>query len=221
MALRAILFDLDGTLIDQFDAIHRAFSQVIEKMGLPVPDYETVKKAVGGASESTMAKLIGQSRAKEAVNLLRPIFEKEMFNGLQILPWAKDALSFCAEHKIKTAVLTNKHGPHARAACKHLDILPPLEFALGANDTTWKKPEIELTRHALNKIGHSTEETLYIGDSPYDLRTARNVGMQCCLVATGTHSVKELREEEPESIDPDLQTLFKERIQPLLQQNCF
>ena len=78
MALRAILFDLDGTLIDQFDAIHRAFSQVIEKMGLPIPDYETVKKAVGGASESTMGKLIGKSRAKEAVNLLRPIFEKEM-----------------------------------------------------------------------------------------------------------------------------------------------
>jgi hypothetical protein len=44
--------------------------------------------------------------------------------------------------------------------------------------------------------------------------------MQCCLVATGTHSVKELEEEEPESIDPDLQTLFRERILPLLQQNC-
>ena len=85
-ALRAILFDLDGTLIDQFQAIYKAFSQVISEMGFPVPDFETVKKSVGGASESTMAKLIGQENSKEAVKRLRPIFEKEMLHGLQTTP---------------------------------------------------------------------------------------------------------------------------------------
>ena len=69
MAIRAILFDLDGTLIDQFQAIYKAFSQVIAQMGLPVPDFETVKKSVGGASEATMSKLIGEENAKEAVKI--------------------------------------------------------------------------------------------------------------------------------------------------------
>ena len=82
MPVRAILFDLDGTLIDQFQAIYKAFSQVIEDMGFPKPDFETVKKAVGGASEATMTKLIGNKYAVEAVQRLRPIFEKEMLNGL-------------------------------------------------------------------------------------------------------------------------------------------
>ena len=77
MTPRAILFDLDGTLIDQFQAIHRAFSLTMEKMGFPRPSFETVKKAVGGASISTMTKLIGPERADEAVNILRPIFEEE------------------------------------------------------------------------------------------------------------------------------------------------
>ena len=67
MPIRAILFDLDGTLIDQFQAIHKAFATTIERMGFPKPSYEEVKKAVGGASESTMQKLIGVERAKEAV----------------------------------------------------------------------------------------------------------------------------------------------------------
>ena len=98
MTIRAILFDLDGTLIDQFQAIYKAFSQVIKEMGFPVPSFETVKKAVGGASDTTMAKLIGKEHAKEAVQRLRPIFEKEMLNGLLVLPGAAEILKFCKKN---------------------------------------------------------------------------------------------------------------------------
>ena len=104
-ALRAILFDLDGTLIDQFQAIYKAFSQVISEMGFPVPDFETVKKSVGGASESTMAKLIGQENSKEAVKRLRPIFEKEMLHGLKPLPGAMETLNFCKKTRSKPLCL--------------------------------------------------------------------------------------------------------------------
>jgi phosphoglycolate phosphatase len=120
-----------------------------------------------------MAKLIGKENAKEAVQRLRPIFEKEMLNDLFVLPGASEILKFCKTNNIKTAVLTNKHGPHARVVCEFLQLLPPLEFALGANDTQWKKPEIELTQLALSKIGYSSQDTVYIGDSPYDFQTAK------------------------------------------------
>lgn len=216
MSIRAILFDLDGTLIDQFQAIYKAFSQVISEMGFPTPSFEKVKKSIGGASEATMAKLIGEENAQEAVQLLRPVFEKEMLNGLFALPGASETLRFCKDNNIKTAVLTNKHGPHARAACEYLGLMPPLKFAIGANDTKWKKPEPELTKFALNKIGYTEEETIYIGDSPYDLKTARNVGMRCSLVSTGTHSYTELAEENPASIDPDLLTLIEKRVKPYM-----
>ena len=86
MPIRAILFDLDGTLIDQFEAIHRAFARVLTQMGYPEPSYEKVKSSVGGASLSTMTKLIGPERAHEAVEILRPIFEEEMLLGLKALP---------------------------------------------------------------------------------------------------------------------------------------
>ena len=192
MTIRAILFDLDGTLIDQFEAIHRSFALTLKNMGLPEPSYDEVKKAVGGASEATMTKLIGQERAKEAVRKLRPIFEKEMFNGLTLLPGALEILEKCEEEKIKTAILTNKHGPHARAACDHLKLNKYLQFTLGADDTEWKKPNPKLTALALEKLGVTNQETLYVGDSPFDYQTAQNASMSCILLSTGTHSMEEL-----------------------------
>ena len=192
MTPRAILFDLDGTLIDQFKAIHKSFSLTLEKMGYPAPEFETVKRAVGGASETTMSKLIGPEKAKEAVQILRPIFEKEMFNGLEPLEGSIEILSACSKHGIKTGVLTNKYGPHARKACSFLGFDKYLEFTIGVSDTEWKKPESLLSQYALKKIGQSSQDTLYIGDSPYDYKTAVNAGMDCLLVSTGTHSHNEL-----------------------------
>jgi len=189
---RGILFDLDGTLIDQFEAIHSAFSKTLVSMGFSAPSYNEVRRAVGGASEATMTKLIGPSRAKEGVNKLRPIFEKEMFCGLKLLPGVMEGIQKIKASSFKCAVLTNKYGPHARSACKHLKIDQYLEFTIGANDTKWKKPDQELTFHALEKLNTLPAQTIYVGDSPYDFQTAKNSQLDCYLVATGTHSFEEL-----------------------------
>ena len=57
MAIRAILFDLDGTLIDQFQAIHKSFALTLERMGYNKPSFDEVKRAVGGASEAPWKNL--------------------------------------------------------------------------------------------------------------------------------------------------------------------
>ena len=181
MPVRAILFDLDGTLIDQFQAIHSAFSQVIKEMGFPSPSFDEVKKAVGGASEMTMAKLIGSPHAKEAVRKLRPIFEKEMLNGLR-------------------------------------EFSPYLEFILGANDTEWKKPDLNLTQLALKRIGEDRDNAIYVGDSPYDYKTAENAGMRCLLVSTGTHSEKDLLKECTSTVAPSMRILLEKHIKPIIEQ---
>ena len=210
MTIRAILFDLDGTLIDQFEAIHRAFSKVLVKMGFPPPSFEKVKRAVGGASVNTMTKLVGSARAHEAVSLLRPIFEKEMLDGLYALPGSSKILEKCWNHGIKAAVLTNKHGPHARSACSHLGFDRFLEFTMGANDTEWKKPDPRLTHHALNRMQSSPDHTIYVGDSPYDYETALQAGMKSFLVSTGTHKFEELSLLQGAHVSTSLDLLGKE-----------
>lgn len=212
MPIRAIIFDLDGTLIDQFEAIHRAFSRVITSMGFPPPTFDTVKRAVGGAADTTMSKLIGQENATEALKRLRPIFEEEMLNGLYALPGAEMILRKCNEAHLPTAVLTNKHGPHARAVCDHLNFSRYLSFTMGANDTKWKKPNPKLSNLALTKLGSQPSETLFVGDSPYDFRTAELGGMECALVATGTHTKEELQTLDCNTIVDNLLELAETRF---------
>lgn len=214
MRYRAIIFDLDGTLIDQFKAIHHAFSQTIEGMGYEAPTYQEVRRAVGGASEATMTLLIGAERAKEAVARLRPIFEKVMLDGVTPLPFARESLSRLTGAGLKTAVLTNKYGPHARATCDHLGFSDYLEFTLGADDTEWKKPQPELTDHVLAKLGVSTSDAVYIGDSPYDFKTAKNAGLECILVPTGTHSAKELSSLGSTTVLQDLNQVTNQLLAP-------
>ena len=185
-------------------------------MGFPEPSYEKVKRSVGGASESTMTKLIGPERAKEAVRTLRPIFEEEMLDGLKALPGSREILEVCKSKGLRTAVLTNKYGPHARAACEHLRFSELLSFTLGANDTDWKKPDPRLSAHALAKLGTRAEETLYLGDSPYDCETASGAGMECLLVATGTHSLEELKKLPVRSVDRNLFELLESTLPGLL-----
>jgi len=212
MPIRAIMFDLDGTLIDQFEAIYRAFSRVITSMGFPAPSFDTVKRAVGGASDTTMTKLIGEENSREAVRRLRPIFEEEMFTGLHALPGAEMVLRLCQKKGIPTAVLTNKHGPHARAVCDHLNFSEYLLFTMGANDTEWKKPNPKLSHLALTKLGFQPAETLYVGDSPYDFKTAELGGMECALVATGTHTLEELKTLQCDTVTENLSELVETRL---------
>ena len=213
MKKRAILFDLDGTLIDQFKAIHSAFSKTLVRMGYQPPSFDKVKRAVGGSSDVTMAKLIGSERAEEAVSILRPIFEKEMLNDLFPLPGVRSGLGIFKKAGCKCAVLTNKFGPHARISCKHLELEEFFDFTIGAGDTQWRKPDAKLTKLAIKRLGVIPSETIYVGDSPYDFETASNANIECFLVATGTHSLEELSKLQGKNVYPD----FKSLIQPIIE----
>ena len=71
-----------------------------------------------------------------------------MLNGLKLL---RGQLKFCKSvmREILELVLTNKYGPHARAACDYLKLSEHLQFIIGADDTEWKKPSPNLTSFAL------------------------------------------------------------------------
>jgi phosphoglycolate phosphatase len=90
-------------------------------------------------------------------------------------------------------VLTNKNGEFARRLCAHLGLAPFLRGVFGADDTPWLKPQPELTAHVLAQLGADAAGACLVGDSPFDVATARNGGFPAFVVTTGTHTAAQLR----------------------------
>ena len=204
MRFRTVLFDLDGTLIDQFRAIHRCHCHAMRSIGLPEPTYAQVKAAVGRGVEQAIASLAGPENVSRLLPLVLQHWRETGLDDAVLLPGAREVLESLRARGVQCASLTNKRGPDARAVCAHLGIAPLLDGIFGAQDTPWLKPQREFTDHALRAVGAETARTALVGDSIHDAATARNAGLAFVGVTTGTHSAEELRAAGALDIFPDL-----------------
>jgi phosphoglycolate phosphatase len=204
---RTVLLDLDGTLVDHFAAIHRCHAHAMGLLGLPVPTPAQVRAAVGGGLENAIRRLAGPEHLAAILPLFREHMEATMLDDVTALPGAAALLAAIHDTGAKTAVLTNKHGPAARRICAHLGLAPLLDAIVGAGDTPWLKPDLRLTAHTLAQVGGEAATALLIGDSPYDVQTARNAALPCWGVTTGTHSDAELRAAGAKKIFPGLEPI--------------
>lgn len=207
---QTVLFDLDGTLVDQFQVIYEAYAHAMDCMGLPPVTYEKVRSAVGGSITVTFGKLVAPERVDEAVALFREEFGRIWDRQVDVLPGVPELLEALRHSGCQLAVLTNKDGPLARQVVEKAGLTPYFAAVFGTLDTPWRKPDVEFTRHALSQLNAVAGQTCLIGDSPYDVATATNGGLHCAAVATGSHSVEELKESCPGvAVFPDMPSLAR------------
>lgn len=204
---QTILFDLDGTLVDAFTTIHRAYVHTLPQFGRPVPSMAEVRRAVGGGLANAMGHFLPPALVADAMKVHVAYSQKILLEDVTLLPGAADLLR--AEHARGTrlAVHTNKLGTAARQICAHLGVTPLLSGIYGAGDTPWLKPQREYTDYVLRELGADAATTLLVGDSPFDVETARNAGFPSWCVTTGTHDAAQLRAAGAAEIFPDLPSL--------------
>jgi phosphoglycolate phosphatase len=204
-----VLFDLDGTLIDHFRAIHRCHTHAMNRLGLPAPTMEQVRRAVGGGVEVAVERLVGPELKAAALAIYRPYWDATMLEDVDLLAGARDLLLAIQARGSRSAVFTNKHGPSSRKVCDHLGLTPLLSGNFGATDTPWLKPEPQFGQHVLAALEAVPATTLLVGDSPYDFQAARNSGLAFIGVTTGTHSAAELREAGAEQVCANLREVSR------------
>lgn len=191
---KAILFDLDGTLIDHFQAIYRTFVHVQDKMSLQQHDYQTIKNSVGASLINTLAELYGPEVVKEAVPLFEKYYESIIHEDLILLPGVHWFLNNLLDHNYAIALFTNKPTPYSTTICKALEIHHHFLHIIGSDHSNplLKKPEKSFTEHALKIVDACPKSAALIGDSTFDIDAAHSVGMPIYAVTTGTHSKEDL-----------------------------
>jgi phosphoglycolate phosphatase len=201
--IQTVLFDLDGTLVDNFTAIHRTFSDVVRALGLPPVTCQDVINAVGGSIGVTMRRLVGEALAEEATRLYLQLFPTLMFEDLRIYDGVIPLLSALQSRGFQLAVYTNKTASTARHILEHLNMMHWFDSVFGTTEVPWCKPDPQFTRFVLDKLTADAATTVMIGDSPFDIATARNGKLAAVYcVTTGSHSAEKLAEHSPDGIFP-------------------
>jgi phosphoglycolate phosphatase len=202
-----LLLDLDGTLVDAFTTIHRSYVHTLPQFGLPAPTMAAVRRAVGGGIERAMSHFLPAELIPAAIKVHTAYTQEILLEDVLLLPGAMELMRTQHARGVKIAVYTNKNAEAARRICTHLGLDPFLSGVYGAGDTPWLKPQREFSGHVLYALGADAASTLLIGDSPFDVETARLAGFACWCVTTGTHDEAQLAAVGAEEIFPDLDSL--------------
>jgi len=203
-----VIFDLDGTLIDSYQALFLAFIHTYQNMGLAPLTDEEVRRVLGHGVSSTFRDLLGEERVPQAMSLFRQKYEEVMRPNTHLLPGAREVLEALHRRGIKLAVATNKIGQFARELFEYLGLDGLFAIIVGDEDVSQNKPDPEMLLHAIEKMGLKKEEVIFVGDSPIDIQTAKNAGIRAFAVPTGVTKREDLEKAQP--------TLILDRLLDLL-----
>jgi len=194
---RGVIFDLDGTLIDSYQAIYLGFHYAYSEMGLSPLSYEQVQRAVGRGLGHTFRELLGEERVPQALTLFRKKYEEVFRAHTHLLPDAREVVGSLGSRGIQLAVATNKLGRFSRAIFEHFGMEKMFAVILGDGDVSRNKPDPEMLYLAMEKMGVGKEETIFVGDSVIDIQTGQNAGVRVFAVPTGNTTREDLIKAQP------------------------
>lgn len=199
MRFSVCLFDLDGTLIDSGPMILASMKHAAKTvLGRDIPE-EVLAAAVGGQGLTMQMRLLDPQRVDDLVQAYRehnePLHEEleAFWEVVEVLPRLR------AEGR-RLGIVTAKRHASVQLA---FDQLPGLEanfdVVIGAEDTVRHKPDPEPILEALARLGVSSADAAYVGDSPFDVRAAKAAGVYAVAVGWGgIHGADALEREQPD-----------------------
>jgi phosphoglycolate phosphatase len=199
-AFKAVIFDLDGTLIDTIHDLANAVNEVLASRNLHQHSIESYKHRVGDG-----IKLLLQRSVPENLSLDKDLIEQIMleFNHSYEQHWNKNTLPYPGivsmfqelQHiNIKKAILSNKPQYFTDLCAKHFFPEIAFDLVLGASSDVPKKPNPTSALFIAHHMNVSPEEVIYVGDTSIDMSTAKNAGMYPVGVSWGFRSQEELIE---------------------------
>ncbi len=178
MTRPVVLFDWDGTLVDNWPVIHEALAVARESFGLPPWTFAETLQHVSRSGREGFPKMFGADW-RRASEMFYAAFEARHLDALMLLPGAESCLDRLRAAGFPIAVVSNKNGAYLRREADRLGWTGRFEALVGAGDTCRDKPDAAPVRMAL---GGQAGRWL-VGDSDTDIRTARNAGLHSAIVS--------------------------------------
>ncbi|MFI2702272.1 HAD-IA family hydrolase [Cellulosimicrobium composti] len=186
----AVLFDMDGTLIDSVPAVERSWRRWAAEHGLPDADEFQVQH--GTPARTLIAALLPEDRVEAAYDRIHAL-ELDDNEGVTILPGTRDALAALPPER--SAIVTSCTRPLAAARMAASGLVAP-SVVVTADDVAHGKPDPDPFLLGARRLGVDPRRCLVVEDAPAGVASGRAAGC-AVLVVTGTHSADELASASP------------------------
>jgi phosphoglycolate phosphatase len=185
--VRALVFDLDGTLIDSKLDLALSIDATLQHMGRASLPHETIYGYVGNGAAVLVRRALGDSatdaEAEEGHRYFLSYYREHMLDNTVTYPGVREALDLLS--RCAMAVLTNKPVRFSERILEGLGISRYFRYVYGGNSFDTKKPDPEGMNIILRDLAMAPREAMIVGDSDVDVRTARNSGTWSCGVSYG------------------------------------
>lgn len=201
---KALIFDLDGTLIHSAPDIHATANVALADLGRAPLDLATIISFIGNGIDNTVERCLRATGDytpeihQQALALFLDYYAKNMTTLTRPYAGVVEALQTFREAGLPLGICTNKLDGPAREVCDQLGLSQYFDVISGVQAGQPKKPDPSPLLSCAAQLGVSVSDALYIGDSEVDFQTARNAGMPFRLFASGY-----LNQPLPELTDAD------------------
>lgn len=185
--VRALVFDLDGTLIDSKLDLALSIDATLKHMGRASLPHEKIYGYVGNGAAVLVRRALGDAvtdaEAEEGHRYFLAYYREHMLDNTVTYPGVREALELLSRHPM--AVLTNKPVRFSERILEGLGLSRYFRYVYGGNSFETKKPDPEGINMILRDLAIVPREAMIVGDSDVDVRTARNAGTWICGVSYG------------------------------------
>jgi HAD superfamily hydrolase (TIGR01509 family) len=192
--IRAVLFDIDGTLVDSNYLHVAAWMQAFHSAGLGI-DAWRIHESIGMDSGELLKRLLGDQTDALGDSAKQEHSKRyaEMSELLRAFDGARDLLRAISARRIKVVLATSAPQDELERLRDLLDVEDAIETVTNAEDVETAKPAPDVVRVALEKSGVDASEALFVGDTVWDIQAANAAGVACIAVQTGGAPAQSLR----------------------------
>jgi phosphoglycolate phosphatase len=188
-AIRLVVFDLDGTLVDSIGDIATALNAALAQItpGVPALPVPRVRAFVGDGARLLVARGLEAAGLQVALDEALPVFvdayRRHLLDTTTLYPGVRETLERLSTRRL--AVLTNKPGEMSRAILSGLGVARRFFRIVGGDDAPRHKPDPQGLLELMRVCDCTAEETMIVGDSAVDVRTGRAAGVRSVGVTYG------------------------------------
>lgn len=213
MKYKAVLFDMDGTLLDTLADMAAAVNHILSVHGYPLRTVEEVRAFVGNGARKLMERALPPDVTGDAFEALLEEYRQwyEAHACVKTAPYPGVPAVLAALHRagVRCAVVSNKpDGATRELAARFFPGLP----AFGQQDGIPAKPAPNMVYHALAELGVEASAAAYVGDSEVDVALARNAGLPLIAVSWGFRGREALEEAGAALVVDDAATLLENML---------